>query len=149
MSTLSNEIENFIKEMMAEEQMATVQRNELADYFGCAPSQINYVLTTRFSPDRGYIVESRRGGGGYIKVIKISMDEHAYIKEIIEKIQGGITERTAKRIIEGLAEAEIIDIKNARCMFAAVSDRALFAVAGNRDRLRAHILKQMLLTLLV
>lgn len=148
MSTLSNEIENFIKEMFSEEETALVQRNELADYFGCAPSQINYVLTTRFSPDRGYIVESRRGGGGYIKVIKIKEDEHDYIKGLISRIGTEINERMAKRVIEGLLETGYIDMPHARSIFAALSDKSLFIVAGNRDRLRAHMLKQILLSML-
>ena len=69
---LSDTIEHFIKELMTQEEPEVeLRRNELAEYFSCAPSQINYVLATRFTPDNGYIIESRRGGGGYIRIVRI------------------------------------------------------------------------------
>lgn len=76
MPRLSNIIEEFIKELLEETEdgIVEIQRNELADYFDCAPSQINYVLTTRFTPYMGYYVESRRGGGGYIKIVKVGIE---------------------------------------------------------------------------
>ena len=71
MAQLSDSIERFIKELMEEGSQIEVRRNELAQHFGCAPSQINYVLATRFSVDHGYIIESRRGGGGYVRIVRM------------------------------------------------------------------------------
>ena len=74
MAQLSDAIEQFIKELMDQEAQIELRRNELAHHFGCAPSQINYVLATRFTPDHGYIIESRRGGGGYIRIFRMAQD---------------------------------------------------------------------------
>ena len=71
MAQLSDSIEQFIKNLMEEDRQIDLKRNELAQHFGCAPSQINYVLATRFSIDHGYVIESRRGGGGYVRIIRI------------------------------------------------------------------------------
>lgn len=71
MAQLSDSIEQFIKDLMEEDRQIDLKRNELAQHFGCAPSQINYVLATRFSIDHGYVIESRRGGGGYVRIIRI------------------------------------------------------------------------------
>ena len=72
MAQLSDAIEKFIKDLMEEGAQVEVKRNELAQHFGCAPSQINYVLATRFTPDHGYVIESRRGGGGYIRIVRLA-----------------------------------------------------------------------------
>ena len=151
MAVLSDNIEQFIKSMMDEYQgMIELQRNELASYFSCAPSQINYVLATRFSPEKGYIIESRRGGGGYIKVVRLDMEEKhdrllALIREKLAK--GSISKRDADALISGLLETEVIDGTQARMLKAAVSDKAL-NVPITKDQLRANILKEMLLALL-
>ena len=152
MSVLSNRIESFIKELMSDdEQTASIQRNELADYFNCAPSQINYVLTTRFSPERGYIVESRRGGGGYVKIIRISLDKSERIKQLIESIpESGIGERLMRKMVACLSELGYADESHARTIYAALCDRSLAIVdQADRDRLRGHLMKQILYCMLV
>lgn len=151
MAVLSDHIEQFIKSMMDDcDQYLELQRNELASYFQCAPSQINYVLTTRFSPERGYRVESRRGGGGYIKVERIDLDPHEHVLTLIrEKLGSGrISARDASRLIAGLKETGLADETQARLMEAAVSERALSVPSASRDAQRASILKEMLLALL-
>lgn len=86
MAILSDSIEQFIKSLLEEyDEMIELQRNELANYFSCAPSQINYVLATRFSPEKGYYVESKRGGGGYIKLVRIDTDQHTYISSLLNR----------------------------------------------------------------
>lgn len=151
MAILSDSIEQFIKSMMDEyEGMIELQRNELANYFSCAPSQINYVLATRFSPEKGYVTESRRGGGGYIKVVKLGMgDKHNRLLALItDKLgQGSISKRDADALIQGLLETEVIEQSQGRILRAAVSDKAL-NVPITKDQLRASILKEMLLALL-
>ena len=122
MSVLSDHIEDFIKELMTEEDgTAELQRNELAQRFQCAPSQINYVLTTRFSPNRGYITQSRRGGGGYIRVIRLNVDKCAYISQIIEQnLRQGINMRQAGELIEGFVQTGVINGNMKNMLLAAV-----------------------------
>lgn len=150
MTGLSNIIERFIKDLLAEREdgVIEIQRNELAEYFECAPSQINYVLTTRFTPYKGYYIESRRGGGGYIKIVKVSIDEYEDINQIIVNTIGdSITKNKAYHIIDGLIEENIISKKEGNIMKAAIGDRALTSDNVNRNVLRADILKNMLLIL--
>ena len=152
MSVLSNRIESFIKELMTDDEpTASIQRNELADYFKCAPSQINYVLTTRFSPDRGYIVESRRGGGGYVKIIRVSLDKSERIKQLIGEIpEEGISERLMRQMIACLSELGYADEPHIRTIYSALCDKSLSIVdSSDRDRLRGHLMKQILYGMLV
>ncbi len=150
MSVLSDTIEKFIKELMNEyEDRIDLQRNELAQHFNCAPSQINYVLATRFTPDRGYITESRRGGGGYIRVVRLKVDKSDHLFLLVtSRIGDEITERDAGDIIIRLAESGAVSRGEAEIMSAAVSAKALNIPVVLKDRLRASILKQMLLILL-
>ncbi len=149
MSGLSNIIERFIKELLeeAENGIIEIQRNELAEQFECAPSQINYVLTTRFTPYMGYYIESRRGGGGYIKIIKVGIDEYTDINNIIlDTIGDSITKNKAYNIINGLIEENIIVKREGNIIKAAIGDRALYSVASSsRNKIRADVLKDILL----
>lgn len=149
MPGLSNTIERFIKDLINEANgVVEIQRNELALYFDCAPSQINYVLSTRFTPYKGYYVESRRGGGGYIKIIKVSIDEYKDINHIIVNTIGdSITKNKAYHIIEGLVEEEIISTREGEIIKASIGDRALNCDVNIRNSLRADILKNILLIL--
>lgn len=149
MSILSDHIERFIKELMIEEGSAELQRNELAQKFNCAPSQINYVLTTRFSPNRGYIIESRRGGGGYIRVIQMDVDRSDYIMKIIEQLlQKPINNRQAAEIVNGLLATGFIKKEVGTMILAAVSDRALCVPPEMKNQLRASILQQVLISMI-
>jgi transcriptional regulator of stress and heat shock response len=150
MSVLSDTIEDFIKSLIGEyEGRIELQRNELAQHFNCAPSQINYVLATRFTPDRGYVIESRRGGGGYIRVVRIHVDDsNDLMNLIITRIGETISERDASDVIYRLVEADIITEKEGILIGAAVSDKALNIPAMIKDRLRANVMKQMILALM-
>jgi len=150
MSVLSDTIEQFIKELMSEyEGRIELQRNELAQHFNCAPSQINYVLATRFTPDKGYIIESRRGGGGYIRVVRLKIDETDHLFQLVtQKIGDKITARSAGDMITRLVESQAVTAKEGALMRAAVCDKALNIPVMVKDTLRAGILKQMLLVLL-
>ncbi|HNZ83027.1 MAG TPA: CtsR family transcriptional regulator [Sedimentibacter sp.] len=149
MSNLSDIIEGFIKELMDanNNDAVEIQRNILAQQFDCSPSQINYVLTTRFTNDRGYVVESRRGGGGYIRILKVrsSMDEE--LKRILnETIGDSITLNKALDLINALLEREVITEDEKRVMQSVLSDRVLNIVAyEDRNKLRADLLKKMIL----
>lgn len=149
MAILSDSIEKFIKAML-EDGMSRLNRNELAEYFDCAPSQINYVINTRFTPERGYLIESRRGGGGYIRVVRLNVDKRTAVAELMGSLlsKGEVSERDARAVTGRLKELGFADEKQARIMLAAVSDRTLAVPAAVKDRLRCSILQSMIAGLL-
>jgi len=148
---LSDSIEQFIKDLMSESQSELeLKRNELAAYFGCAPSQINYVLATRFSPEHGYIIESRRGGSGYVRIIRILTegDQSVFIRNLITSIEEKLTLASATAMLKALVEREVVTLKEATIMRAAVSEDAIHLPINAKDILRAGIMKSMLTSLL-
>ncbi len=149
MSNLSDIIESFIKELMDanNNDAIEIQRNILAQQFDCSPSQINYVLTTRFSNDRGYVVESRRGGGGYIRIFKVRSSMEEELKLILNETIGvSITLNKAIDLVNALLEREVITEDQKRVMQSVLSDRVLNIVAyEDRNKLRADLLKKMIL----
>src|SRR5690625_1724738 len=149
---LSNLIEKFIIDLIKNSQngIIEIQRNEMAEYFECSPSQINYVLSTRFTPYKGYYIESRRGGGGYIKIIKVDIEEYEDINEILLNTTGdSITKGKAYHLVEGILEEGLITKREEEIIRVALSDRALAEGVKDRNRLRASILKDILLILLI
>ncbi len=127
---------------------AEIRRNELANDLGCVPSQINYVITSRFTPEQGYIVESRRGGGGYIRITRVKMDKSTAIMHIVNSVGNTIDKATAEIMINNMYSRSIIDLQTARIIAAALSERVFREVPQEyRDMLRARIFKNMLLTL--
>ncbi len=139
---ISDKIEAFIIELMKDdESYAEFGRNELADIFGCVPSQINYVISTRFSPEKGYSVESRRGGGGYIKIKRIS---RGGVNDVIASIGKSCDIKTAKSVINYLYNEKYLSEQAARILIAAISDNTLLLPNPQRDVLRANILKNAL-----
>lgn len=147
MAILSNDIELFIKALL-QNGIAELQRNELAERFHCAPSQINYVLTTRFTVEKGYLVSSRRGGGGGIRIIRINVEQNDYLFEIIRAgLSQEISFMQAKRIVDGLLETGIIGAAQVRIILAALSGKALEG-SMEPDTIRANILKQILVAML-
>lgn len=149
MSKVSDIIELFIKELLHQNmnQAVKIQRNELANHFKCAPSQINYVLTTRFSIDKGYIIESQRGGGGCIKIFKMEIDKGMYITELIQEIGYSISNLKALQIIQILLEKKIITKRESEIMASAVSDRSIQSPFNIKNEIRANMMKSMLLVL--
>ena len=151
MAGLSNIIERFIKVLIedAENGIIEIQRNEMAQFFECSPSQINYVLSTRFTPYKGYYIESRRGGGGYIKIIKVGIEGNEDIGNIIVNTIGdSITKNKAYHIIEGLLEEGIITKREEEIIKEAIGDRSLVSTEEDRNMIRANILKNILLILI-
>ena len=148
---LSDSIESFIKTMLNEESTEVeLKRNELAEYFGCAPSQINYVLATRFSPDHGYLTESRRGGGGYIRIVRVVESGSRRLMYLInERIGESIGEEECMRLISQLKEQRIVTADEASLMVAAISARALGVPVLDTMKgvLRARMMKSMLMTI--
>ena len=146
MAQLSDNIEHFIKELMCEEAQIDLRRNELAQHFGCAPSQINYVLATRFSVDHGYIIESRRGGGGYVRIVRMQeRDEGNLLDALLSRVGNSVTEETANAIIAHLTDRKLVKAKEAALMKAAISRNALALPVSAKDVLRAAVLRNMLI----
>ncbi len=149
MSKLSDIIEDFIKELMDvnNNSVIDIQRNMLAQQFDCSPSQINYVLATRFNNDRGYIVESRRGGGGYIRIVRVEPYKYGNLDKIIqESIGDSITLNKAYDLIDVFKEKGLLSKREQNIMKRSLSDRAFNKIYHeDRNRLRADILKEMML----
>ena len=148
---ISDSIESFIKEMLGEDTPEVqLKRNELAEYFGCAPSQINYVLATRFSPDHGYLTESRRGGGGYIRIVRVVQSGSQRLMYLVnDRIGDSLSEDECLRLISQLKEQRIVTADEAALMAGAVSTRALSVPVPDalKDAMRAKMMKSMLMTI--
>lgn len=146
---ISDMLAQYILDMLESEGNAEIRRNELADRFGCVPSQINYVITSRFTPEQGYIVESRRGGGGYIRITRAVGDKSASLMHIINCIGDSLDNITAQVMINNLKSASIISEEAARLMLTAGADRTLSSVPPViRDKVRASLFKNMLIAMI-
>ncbi len=145
---MSDMIENFIKDMFEDnDDWIEIQRNDLAEYFNCVPSQINYVISTRFKPSQGYYVESKRGGGGHIKIKKINVTKSNYFMHIISSIGDKLTAQEADIFISNFLSSDMISKKEARLLKVATSDNVFNIPQDYKDSLRASIFKNMLLNL--
>lgn len=146
MAQLSDTIERFIKELMSEDAHIELRRNELAQHFGCAPSQINYVLATRFSVDHGYLIESRRGGGGYVRIVRMRPREEGNLLDaLIKRVGNSIDEETVHAIVQHLFDCKLITQNEAALMCAATARNALSLPVSGKDVLRAAVFKNMLI----
>jgi len=150
MRNISDIIEEYLKKKLSDKgkNVIEIKRSEIANQFQCVPSQINYVINTRFTIEKGYLVESKRGGGGYIRIIRVEHQSEAeMIDDIIQMINPAITQQMAVDILNRLLEEEIINAREAR-MIASIMDREVLAVQlPMRDEMRARLLTAMLTTL--
>lgn len=145
---LSDTLAQYIMDMLNEQGDARIVRNELAEQFGCVPSQINYVITSRFTPEQGYIVESRRGGGGYIRITRIEADNAQTLMHIINSVGPHLDNITSQIMIKNLVSRSIINSQAEKLLTAATSERSLMhSHPASRDAVRAAIFKNMLLAL--
>lgn len=144
---MSDIIEEFIKELFEENEIIEIQRNNLAEQFNCVPSQINYVISTRFKPSQGYYVESRRGGGGHITIKKVNNTKAEYMKHIIDNIGKEITGSEIDILLSDFLTYNIVSAKEARLLKVATSDNVLSLPRKIKDIVRARIFKNMLLNL--
>lgn len=137
MACMTDEIERHLLQLLADRMGIEVQRADLAEHFGCAPSQINYVLVTRFTPARGFVVESRRGGGGYIRVMRLpaeALDDVSNVPDVCDQ-------STAEQHIERLREAGRLSGREAAILRAVVAREVLSLPLPLRDRIRAAVLR--------
>ena len=145
---ISDLIASFLQDSLdtAEDGVLEVQRSELAQRFNCVPSQINYVMSTRFSPERGYIVESRRGGNGYIRITRVRVDRQTLLMHVINSIGDRLDAASARAIAQNLVQSEAISRELGQALLSATGDKALSRVPReSRDAVRADILRQALI----
>lgn len=143
---LSKEIADIIVRMLDDSGTAEIRRNDLAEQLGCVPSQINYVLSSRFTPEHGYIVESRRGGGGYIKITRATYNYEALKMHLVNSLGEAVDEKTCRANLQNLCAHGLLSQKEARMMYAALRDNTYRDIPPvQRDRVRAAVFKQMLL----
>ncbi|HDX9577450.1 CtsR family transcriptional regulator [Bacillus cytotoxicus] len=150
MRNISDIIEQYLKQVidLSNNNAIEIKRSEIADKFDCVPSQINYVINTRFTLERGFVVESKRGGGGYIRIIKVKLhDDIDIIDQMLQMIQYSIAQSSAQSIIRRLAEEGIVTSREAKLMFSVLDRSVLLTDLPLRDELRARILRAMLRTL--
>lgn len=147
---ISDSIAKIIEQMLEEGGgSAEVRRSDLAARLGCVPSQVTYVITSRFTPERGYITESRRGGGGYIRIARVTMDKNEYLMHFFHAVGDSLDEREALAFLRNLRDNGIVDDRGAAIMAAALSERSLARVEpGGRSAVRADIMRHILLGLL-
>ena len=143
---LSKEIADLIVQMLGDTGTAEIRRNDLAEQIGCVPSQINYVLSSRFTPENGYIVESRRGGGGYIKITRATYNYETLKMHLINSIGDKIDEKSCRANLQNLHARGLLSDEEVSVMYAALRDNTYRDLPpAARDRVRASVFKQMLL----
>ncbi len=147
---ISDSIAKMIEEMLELGGGKTeLRRNDLASKLGCVPSQINYVITSRFTPERGYIIESRRGGGGYIRIMRVQMTADEYLMHAFHAIGKSIDERSAEAFIANLRERGLMGEREMRIAKSALSSGALDRVpAEDKNFVRADIMRHIIMTLM-
>lgn len=148
MSSISNIIEQFILDSLENDNTIELSRNEMAKFFDCVPSQINYVLNTRFTLNRGYVIESVRGGSGYIKVFKIQDTEEGYLTNLLDIIENEIDYTSAMQIIKSLNEREILTDDQYDILQQTISPKSLQNPINIDNSIRAKMLKQIIIYLL-
>ncbi len=145
---MSDMIEDFIKDLFEEDDLVEIQRNDLAQKFNCVPSQINYVIATRFKPSQGYYVESKRGGGGSIKIKKVNITKSNYFMHIINSIGDSLTAQEVDIFISNFLSYNMVNTIEAKLLKVATSDNVLKIEQPIRDELRARIFKNMIVNLI-
>ncbi|WP_078543176.1 CtsR family transcriptional regulator [Litchfieldia alkalitelluris] len=151
MRNISDIIEQYFKQVLelSDRDIVEIKRSEVAEQFECVPSQINYVINTRFTLERGYIVESKRGGGGYIRIMKVKTNDDAHlIEQLIHLIEHRVSQASAEDVIFRLVEEDIISNREAKIMLSVIDRSVLFLELPYRDELRARMLKAMLTSLM-
>ncbi len=145
----SDIIEQFLREIIENEGAVEIQRKTIAERFGCVPSQVNYVIRTRFTNERGYSVESKRGGGGYLRIQKVAISGNNVIMHIVNSIGDSISFETASVLVQNMVDNEYLSVREGRLILSAITDNVLTLPRPLREGLRAAILKNMLVSLAI
>ena len=147
---VSDSIARMIEQMLDENDgEAELKRNDLALRLGCVPSQISYVISSRFTPERGYMIESRRGGGGYIRIVRVKMDKNEYLMHFFHAIGDSLDESEGRAYLLALRDNDIITDREAEIIASATSAGALEGVpAAYKNAIRADIMRRVVITLM-
>ncbi|MBR3416142.1 MAG: CtsR family transcriptional regulator [Clostridia bacterium] len=147
---ISDQIAKIIEEMLDRSGgTAEVRRNDLASQIGCVPSQINYVITSRFTPERGYIIESRRGGGGFIRIVRVRMTANEYLMHFFHAIGEELDAREARAYASNLLDHGVVTAREHDLIVSALTDGSLDRVEPEkRGAVRADIMRHILMTLM-
>ncbi len=146
---ISDIIEEFLQDLMQKANgTLEIQRKTIADRFGCVPSQINYVIRTRFTNERGYLVESKRGGGGYLRISRVTPPQNSnYMMHIVNSIGNSISFQTASVFIKNMVDNDYLTTREGRIILSGLADNKLPLPV--RDNVRAALLKNMLLSIMI
>ncbi|WP_155593059.1 CtsR family transcriptional regulator [Lysinibacillus cavernae] len=150
MRNISDIIEGYLKQVLelGGEGHIEIKRSEIADKFQCVPSQINYVINTRFTAERGYLVESKRGGGGYIRILRVRANSQIdLIDDVLRQIEGGASQTVAEDLVYRLIDEQVISKREAKLMLAAIDRSTIDLHLPLRDVIRAKIVRAMLTTI--
>ena len=142
---MSDLIESYLKNVLLSNETVEIRRSEIADQFNCVPSQINYVINTRFTIQQGYVVESKRGGGGYIRIMKVNLvDEIDILNTLGDLIPPQLSVREANHLLQNLYENELISKREAQ-MMALMMEKDTFPVSvKNGDEIRSNMMKKLI-----
>lgn len=147
---ISDHIAKFLEQMLdSSGGTLEIKRNDLAEKLGCVPSQINYVITSRFTPERGYVIESKRGGGGYIRIVRKSMHRDEYLMHFFSAAGEELDEQEASAFINNLYDKDIISEREAVLLMSTMSASALSVIPREmRNSVRADIMRHIILALM-
>lgn len=150
MANISDQIEKFILATLGDNDSVDIARNSLAEFFSCVPSQINYVIDTRFTVDRGFVVESKRGGSGFVKISKIKTgDSNSYLNTLLmESVGDELSFKRFSQILDKLVSDEILSQRERELVETSLSDDALVMPFTIRDKVRAKAFKNVIIKLM-
>ena len=144
-SNMSDIIEEYLKNVLLAQEKVEIRRSEIADRFNCVPSQINYVINTRFTVQQGYVVESKRGGGGYIRIMKVNLvDDMDIIDALLEVVPEELSIKQANHILQNLYDNELLSKREAQLLLIAMSKESLTEAEQCSDQLRSNMMKNIL-----
>lgn len=142
---MSDLIENYLKKVLHKNETVEIRRSEIADQFNCVPSQINYVINTRFTIQQGYVVESKRGGGGYIRIMKVNLvDEMDILNELGNLIPEELSEREGNHLLQNLYENELISKREAQMMSLMMEKDTFPSNVKNAAEIRSNMMKKLI-----
>ena len=147
-SNMSDIIEEYLKNVLLAQEQVEIRRSEIADRFNCVPSQINYVINTRFTVQQGYVVESKRGGGGYIRIMKVNLvDDMDFIDALLEVVPEELSVKQANHILQNLYDNELLSKREAQLLLIAMSKESLIEAEQCSNQLRSNMMKNILTSL--
>ena len=143
--TVSDIIEEFIMSSLDDDSFIELSRNDLAKFFSCVPSQINYVLNTRFTVNRGFVVESQRGGGGYIKVVRVQDSNSNFLNNALKICSQPVNAIQGNQLLEQMKQRGLINDREMSLIKSAISPKSLNNPINIDNNLRANILSQVII----